>query len=180
MTNKKLYVIIYNVKRETEGQNKNLKEVLKMKEQCYLSTIEHTTENHRSHFIIHCGQWYFAEFKTQQQFDFFAQTVGLWLTTVIERRYISTSPEGEQNNLYQRSELNIKYIDECLFWNKSEIPDDVKPIKALSNGSIVTCYFKNDGETLFFYRPNPNAPRSIYNPLELEQHIVHKQIYGSY
>ena len=65
------------------------------------------------------------------------------------------------------------------FWSLDELPEGVRPIKALSNGSIVTCYFLNDGETVTIYRPNPNA-KAVYHPMTIQQHVAHVQVYGSY
>ena len=56
------------------------------------------------------------------------------------------------------------------FWSLDEIPEGAKPIKALSNGSIVDCFFTNDGNEVVFYRPNPNA-KDVYKPLALRDHI---------
>ena len=65
------------------------------------------------------------------------------------------------------------------FWKLSDLPEGAKPFKALSNGSIVTCYFLNDGKEITIYRPNPNA-KEVYQPLELKEHIAHRKIYGTY
>lgn len=151
-----------------------------MKEKCFISSIEDTKEWHRSHYIIHKGNWYFAEFETGRQLDFFMETVGLQMGNLIERHYVTTTEKGEKINLYQKSNLNVDFIDSRLFWDRSELPEKVKPIKALSNGSIVTCYFLVEGKTLFFYRPNPNASRNTFDPLPLDQHINHVRTYGLY
>lgn len=141
---------------------------------CYLSIIEKTTDYHRSRFIIHLNSFYFAEFETGAQLDFFMKTVGLTQGELIER------VRSADDNLYQSFRLNCSIEDGKKFWTLAEIPEGAKPIKALSNGSIVTCYYWNDGETLHFYRPNPNAPRSIYDPLPLDGHLAHVRIYGIY
>ncbi len=65
------------------------------------------------------------------------------------------------------------------FWSLEDIPKNAKPIKALSNGSLVTCYFINDGKTITFYRPNPNA-KTLYIPTEINEHINHQKEYGCY
>lgn len=77
-------------------------------------------------------------------------------------------------------ESTYKIID-AYFWKITELPNRAKPIKALSNGSIVTCYyFKNyKDNTITIYRPNPNA-KEVYKPLNIEEHIQHKNIYGCY
>lgn len=129
---------------------------------------------HRSHIIIHVGNHYFAEFDTIDQLEFFAKTLGfnyemveerLWRDTEMIWRKYSMSHEINNNNGY--------------FWKLADIPENAKPIKALSNGSIVTCYFVNDGKTINFYRPNPNA-KEVYKPLSIDDYIAHRRIYGLY
>lgn len=129
---------------------------------------------HRSHIIIHVDNHYFAEFDTIDQLEFFAKTLGftyelteerLWRDTEMIWRKYSMSHEINNNNWY--------------FWKLADIPENAKPIKALSNGKIVTCYFVNDGKTINFYRPNPNA-KEVYKPLSIDDHIAHRRIYGLY
>lgn len=139
-----------------------------------MTIVEKTGEHHRSHIIIHAGTWYIAEFENRDQLDFFAQTVGFTYEIVESRKH----PFYGKYEEYRLS----REIDggSCGgFWNLSELPDGAKPIKALSNGSIVTCYYTNDGQTIRFYRPNPNA-KEVYKPLDLQNHIAHKRIYGVY
>lgn len=145
---------------------------------CYVSRVEKTDpQYHRSTYIIHIGQWYFAEFETGKQFDFFCETVGLHLGEQIECKPFM----GDEENEYRSFRLNCDISrNEKYFYTRAEVPAEAKPIKALSNGSIVTCYYYNDGETLHFYRPNSNAPRAIYDPLTIDQHINHVKIYGLY
>ena len=131
---------------------------------------------YRSPIIIreNDGRWILAEFTTVEQLDLFAKTLGF---TYAAECYLAT----EKNGIIREYRLSHK-IDKggCGgFWKLEDLPDGAKPIKALSNGHIVTCYFTNDGETIRFYRPNPNA-HDIYKPLSIEEHIAHQRIYGSY
>lgn len=71
------------------------------------------------------------------------------------------------------------FLDAGYFWKKSKLPKDCRRIKALSNGSIVTCYYKKHKNKVKFYRPNPNE-KKIYKPLSLDNHIKHQQKYGVY
>jgi hypothetical protein len=140
-----------------------------------LTIVENTlTQGLRSHIIIHHGMWFGAEFDTIEQLDFFAQTLGF--TYTLER-------EDTENTLYgtyrEYSLSHYIVFNAPHFWKLEDLPQGAKPIKALSNGSIVTCYFTNDGNTITIYRPNPNA-KEIYKPLPIDQHIAHKRIYGSY
>ena len=131
-------------------------------------------EYHRSKYIIHKGMFYFAEFNTIEQLDFFANMLG-FTYEFIEEEY------SERFGMYRKYEMSHKIDDpyDGGFWKKEELPKDIKPFKALSNGSIVTCYFTNDRETINIYRPNPNA-KEVYKPLDIQEHIAHVKIYGLY
>lgn len=142
-----------------------------------LTIVERTDSAwHRSPIIIHDANraWIIAEFESVEQLDFFARTLGFTYTAESWR-------ETERCGIWREYKLS-HLIDKGSyggFWNLEEVPEGAKPIKALSNGSIVTCYFTNDGETIRFYRPNPNA-HNVYHPLSVEEHIAHCNIYGLY
>ena len=53
------------------------------------------------------------------------------------------------------------------FWSLDELPEGVKPIYAMCNGSMVLCYFRTMEHDVEFYRPNPNA-KEVYQPLSFE------------
>lgn len=148
---------------------------------CYLTIVDiPVSDCHRSKIIIHRQNgYYFAEFDTVEQLDFFAQTLGFTYEQYDER----VSNPGDRYyygvmRFYQLSH-SINFPSYGGFWKLSELPNGVKPIKALSNGSIVTCYHFNDGRTIHFFRPNPNA-KDIYAPLSIEEHIQHQKTYGIY
>ena len=142
-----------------------------------LTIVERTCDRwHRSHIIIRDtqGTWIVAEFNSVDQLDFFAQTLGFTYEAVEWR-------DTEDCGILREYRLS-HLIDKGPaggFWSLDEVPEGAKPIKALSNGHLVTCYFTNDGETIRFYRPNPNAHR-VYHPMTLEEHIAHQRIYGLY
>jgi hypothetical protein len=172
----------------------------------YITTLDKPHEQHRSKIIIHReSQFYSADFNNIKQLDLFAETLGFTYNLVEEKPFL-----GDNTNIYRRYEMS-RNIKNALyyFWKKEDIPEDARPIKALSNGSIVTCYFTNDGENITIYRPNPNAtlenknryktqeeyekavanrvyyPNSlefeaVYNPLSLAEQIAHHKTYGSY
>ena len=71
---------------------------------------------------------------------------------------------------YIEYRLSHSIDDNNSFMKLSDIPNGAKPFKALSNGSIVDCYFLNDGKTIHIYRPNPNA-KNVYKPLDTKDHI---------
>lgn len=114
-----------------------------------------------------------ASFKTMEQFEMFAKTLGF---KIIHTEIINKGTTHEMKICTS----NYKIIDEH-FMRLDDLPARAKPIKALSNGSIVTCYYYKDykANTITIYRPNPNR-KDIYKPLELQEHINHKKIYGTY
>lgn len=141
-----------------------------------LTTVTKVNEQyHRSPFIIHTlsGMYYVAEFQTQEQLNAFLDTLGVNVGQMLEQR------KSDLSGVYTRYELSHKINGDGHFTNLDELPKGAKPIKALSNGSIVTCYYRNDGETVTIYRPNPNK-KDIYDPLSTEEHIKHVKAYGLY
>lgn len=139
----------------------------------YISYMETTDERHRSHWIIHNGPYQgFASFDTKEQLDRFARTLGF--------SYTLRSECTISGSIYREYAMS-KQIEELsrYFWSMAEVPDDAKPILALSNGSIVTCYYLTTDDLIEFYRPNPNASE-VYDPLPIELHIAHSRIYGKY
>lgn len=134
----------------------------------YMTVAKNINERHRTKIIIHKNwQWYFAEFDSLEQLHFFEKTIGF-----------RTCYLGMENGI-ARFSLNREFREEKDFRNLSEIPSGAKPIKALSNGSFVTCYFLNDGKIVHWYRPNPNC-KNVYKPMTLQQHIKHREVYGLY
>lgn len=140
----------------------------------YISYVERTDERyHRSHWIIHDGQWIFAEFETQRQLDAFAETIGFSYRLDEERTWFN-------GGVYRGFTMDKAIHDwDFHFWKLEDLPEDAKPILALSNGHIVTCYFRTTEDAIEFYRPNPNA-KEIYKPLSLSEHIAYRALYGSY
>ena len=63
------------------------------------------------------------------------------------------------------------------FLSIKDLPDNAKPMKVLSNGSIVTGYVSRDGDIITVYRPNPNV-ESIYKPMTQKCHIAYQKKYG--
>ena len=145
----------------------------------YITYAEQVDDKyHRSHWIIHnnsISSNIKAEFNNKEQLDMFAKTLGF-----------SYELQEEQDTIwggkYQRYTMDKNIVEPFGyggFWKLEDLPDGVKPIKALSNGSIVTCYYLDAGDRIEFYRPNSNA-KEVYKPLDVELHIVHQKIYGLY
>lgn len=114
-----------------------------------------------------------ASFDNEHQLELFKQTLGF---KIKEIETINPLSENE----VKRYITNYKIIDNY-FWKVEELPKNAKPILALSNGSIVTCYYSKNykNNTITIYRPNPNA-KDIYKPLEIQDHISHHRIFGTY
>lgn len=119
------------------------------------------------------GQWCVAYFDNMQQLKNWAKTIGFEfrLTDEWDDCIYGHCQSYECDRLFQDKSV--------LFWSKDAVPANATPIKALSNGSIVDCYFVNDGQNVTLYRPNPNA-HGVYTPLSLHEHIAHVRQYGTY
>lgn len=140
-------------------------------ENLYLTSVEREVSDvHRSKWIVHRRGFYFAEFNTKEQLDFFARNVGFQYTLVSSK---DTPHLGRYDRYDMNRDIRFRY-----FYTMDEVPTDAKPIKALCSGSIVTCYFQNDGRTITWHRPNPNS--TLFKPLSIEDHIAHVRIYGLY
>ena len=139
----------------------------------YITTIDKIDPKyHRSHVIIHDGMWHFADIDSMIQLNKLAETIGFTFTLQEEKKFFN-------GGNYCRYSMDRNIIDGKGFWDISDLPSDAQPIKALSNGSIVDCYFTNDGETISIYRPNPNA-KNVYKPLSTIDHIIHCKEFGTY
>lgn len=173
----------------------------------YITTVDKPHEQyHRSKVIIHDDyMFHLASFNNIKQLDLFAGKLGFTYNLVEEKPFF-----GDDTNIYRRYEMSHNVKNELYgFWKKEDVPKDAKPIKALSNGSIVTCYFVNDGKNITIYRPNPNAtaenknryktkeeyekavsnrvyyPNSlefdaVYDPLPLDEYTKYRNRYGTY
>lgn len=144
-------------------------------EQNYISMVDETSQNHRSKIIIHRNMWYLAEFQTIEQLNYYSELMGFSYKLREQRE--NSFAEG----MYYEYDISHRFDDTNggQFWKRSDVPENAIPFKALSNGSIVTCYFVNDGETIHIYRPNPNA-KEVYKPLSTDLHIAHQKIYGTF
>lgn len=150
-----------------------------------------------------------ASFKTEEQLKAFADKIGFSYTWDSERedgykeghtsvdihdhaqdeevldiwrRYMDMAfqNENEEEKKQGKKWLATHFDDKCqAYCMTSEHMAIAKPIKALSNGSIVDCYYINNGKDVKFYRCNPNA-KKFYKPLPLDEHIAYQKKYGSF
>ena len=158
-----------------------------------ITGAERLPENHRSRVILHDGQWYFGEYSSLDQLRDFAQAVGgfSWTLDHVERLELervrdswkSCSPYSiEFYTLSHRFEVyavchDSKWGKCAYFWRLDEVPAGAVPFVGLSNGSLVTCYATNDGETIRLFRPNPNA-KEVYRPLSTADHFTYVRAHG--
>lgn len=154
-------------------------------------------------------QYCIADFKTEEQLKRFAETIGFtyeWteerydgfksgrISVVIESQSKDKEPCDEWDKYYNMAFHSEDYVERKIgnSWLKNHFHDKcqaysmnaanfkiAKPIKALSNGSIVDCYFINNGKRVRFYRCNPNA-KDFYKPLSTEEHIMYQKEFGCY
>lgn len=138
-----------------------------MKNNNIMTIVEKTSDQIRSHIIIYQNGpfgYHFAEMNTIEQLEKFSKMLGFSYT-------LEEVSHSEKHGEYKKCRLTHSIDDNTRnFWELSDVPTGAKPFKALSNGSIVDCYFLNDGETIHIYRPNPNA-KNVYKPLSLKNHI---------
>lgn len=141
----------------------------------YISSVDYTCDIHRSKYIIHRPHmFYLAEFATKKQLDAFAEMLGF------SYREINAYPiKGNAGNIRREYKIDKELHDCILFRDKSEIPENAKPFKALSNGHIVTCYFTSNDTDIYIYRPNPNS-KDVYDPLSQKEQSRYVDQHGLY
>lgn len=117
-----------------------------------------------------------ASFKTIEQLEKFKNLLGF------DYELQEIVNEGLKNEV-KIYNLDYTIVDDFTggFWKLEYIPKNAIKFKALSNGSIVDCYFKKDKRKneIRIYRPNPNA-KEVYKPLTTDEHIEFQKLYGTY
>lgn len=115
------------------------------------------------------GSWNIACFKNEKQMKKFLKRMGA--------KIINQNDYNGPFVDYQIKDGN----NGITFWDKKSLPRGAKKIKALSNGSLVDCYFTKDkqNKTIEIYRPNPNA-KKVYRPLSVKKHIKYTRKHGVY
>lgn len=109
-------------------------------------------------------QWHLGRFPSMEKLQVFLDFAGLKLGELTDER--DTGEAG----IFRSWNIDCN-IEDTGFNRISDLPKGAKPFTGLSNGSLVTCYLYNDGDTLHIYRPNPNN-KLLYNPLSIEDHIL--------
>ncbi len=115
--------------------------------------------------------WHVGSFRTAVSFRRFVRRFSLTL----RESDSFTTPSGVPVKGYRVKET----VEDHLFWERREIPEGARRFRALSNGSIVWCWWKRTGNRIDIWRPNPNA-RKVYRPLDLDRHIAFSRRNGTY
>lgn len=139
----------------------------------YVTVADKVSTRHRAKVILHKDwQWFLGEFPSIEAFRVFSERLG------IDCELCGTEEGDEETGTVSYYKVSHKFAEGKSFWHLSELPSDVEPIIGVCNGSLVVCYFKNDGETVTIYRPNPNA-EEVYKPMSLDKQIAYSQKYGN-
>ena len=127
-------------------------------------------------------QYHLATFSNENQLKEFAKKLGFSYTWTKERddgfkegRCSCIIEEDSVDNDVDGDWEHVNYV----YGISPENLKKATKFKALSNGSIVDCYYVNDGNRIRVFRCNPNYPE-FYNPLPLAEHIAFQKENGTY
>lgn len=129
-------------------RQKDMPKIIPTHEVCLFNKYYREHCGYKACVLYYNNQYVFEGFETFKRFKEWAAYVGLTYRKRSDGRYFAN-----------------QFLESKCFWNTDELPDGCKPIKAYCNGSEVRCYVHNDGTTITYYRPNPNA-KEVYVPME--------------
>jgi hypothetical protein len=116
-------------------------------------------------YVLTRGAYAWTAYRTDAGFRNFLKVYGLKInTTTIERRDLRSIGHGRMITAF----LKDKQVNDLHFWKLEEIPATAKQTIALCNGSYVNCYVDDHGDSVDFYRPNPNA-KDVYVPYDYRE-----------
>ncbi len=124
--------------------------------------------------VIQDYEFHVASFRTLAGMAEFIKHFGLHLEHIETIDSDKNYPKEWHAGIIKRYKVRERFNDARYFYSREEVPEGATPIKLLSNGAIVDGYTLRDGDVINIYRPNPNADKSIYNPLELSEHIEYQ------
>lgn len=137
----------------------------KWKSHTFVTEITDMTDYERGYTIyiqggVFCND---ATFSNRKQLDEFLQRYGLSMS---EETSWSTGRKWRLSHNFAN-----KY-----FWKLDELPENVKHIYGMCNGSLVDCYVQVTEHEVITWRPNPNA-KEVYKPYDRnsEQYNAYKQ-----
>lgn len=124
------------------------------------------------HYYVMSGAFNYTAFKTVKSFGDWIKRFNLKLKFI--GRGLLREDDSEFKEYAVCSEGNI---NECSFWSMEEIPNEAIKFIDLSNGNYVDCYYYNDGDDSFVFRPNPNS-KDVYKPLSLDEYLEFSKLNG--
>ena len=124
--------------------------------------------------VIQDYNFHVASFRTLAGMAEFIKYFGLHLEHIETFNSDEMHRKEWKAGIIKRYKVRERFHDAGYFYSREQVPEGAKPMKLLSNGSIVDGYTLRDGNVIYIYRPNPNANKSIYNPLDLSAHIEYQ------
>lgn len=120
-------------------------------------------------YVVTRGAQSWTAFRTDDGFRRFMKLYGLKINPAMtEYRDGGAQGRGRWINC---TCFDKKINDDLYFWHREEVPAEAKAVVGMCNGSYVTCYVLNHGDSVDFYRPNPNA-KEVYDPRTIEEHRI--------
>lgn len=112
--------------------------------------------------------WHFASFNNLKQVEKFFKMFD-----------VKKQEKTAEKKNFKSWNINKTFVDSPSFWKLEQVPKNAKPIKALSNGGVVDCFYTINKNIVTFFRPNPNAT-GVYKPLDSWKHIYFHKENGIY
>lgn len=129
-------------------RQKDIPKIVPMHEVCLFSKYYRERCGYKAVVKDYSNMYVFVGFETFKRFKEWAKYVGLTYRKRSDGRYFAN-----------------QFLKREYFGAIDELPSGCKPIKATVNGSDVRCYVHNDGETITYFCPNPNA-KEVYILME--------------
>lgn len=115
-------------------------------------------------YVITRGANAWTAYRTDNGFRNFLRAYGLKIdASKTELRLRDYGPIGKGRVI--TTYLHDKKVNDLYFWDIGKVPVTAKQSIALCNGSYVNCYADDHGDSVDFYRPNPNA-KDVYIPYD--------------
>lgn len=124
--------------------------------------LDGKTSDNGYKYVIKKGFTSWCACRNDNEFRYFLQNTGLKINPECTQMH-----EHGENRIIT-TVFHDHEIEEHLFWNQEEIPENAKRFIGLSNGSYVDCYTVIEEDKTTIYRPNSNA-KSVYLPYEYRE-----------
>lgn len=113
-------------------------------------------------YVITRGAMAWTAYKTDAGFKNFMNVYGLKINPKMTE-YRDYRHLGRDRKIV--TAMYDKKVNDHYFWNMEQVPETAVKTIALCNGEYVDCYADDHGDSIDFYRPNPNA-KEIYVPYD--------------